>query len=208
MVAQAERFTLLLDHALVNGRSSFTSRHMSSGQLVDDAGKRLDPCDDYPDGLCPPYVHVGVAGRYDIVPLASLLRAAGVTTLEQPSDAAADPHASLRHAGCVLMVHISYTNTRTASTAEFEYTVSVERVKGSEYKAVQRGDTRVNGTRENRHGIQLVVVFSGEVGSFDFQTLLVNLAGGAGLLAVGAVIVDFIALYVAPGELPCTAFHP
>ena len=37
MVAQAERFTLLLDHALVNGRSSFTSRHMSSGQLVDDA---------------------------------------------------------------------------------------------------------------------------------------------------------------------------
>jgi hypothetical protein len=89
-----------------------------------------------------------------------------------------------------------------------QYTVSVERVKGSEYKAVQRGDTRVNGTRENRHGIQLVVVFSGEVGSFDFQTLLVNLAGGAGLLAVGAVIVDFIALYVAPGELPCTAFHP
>ena len=89
-----------------------------------------------------------------------------------------------------------------------QYTVSVERVKGSEYKAVQRGDTRVNGTRENRHGIQLVVVFSGEVGSFDFQTLLVNLAGGAGLLAVGAVIVDFIALYVAPGELACAAFHP
>jgi hypothetical protein len=41
-----------------------------------------------------------------------------------------------------------------------------------------------------------------QVGTFDFQTLLVNLAGGAGLLAMGAVIVDFIALYLAPGVTP------
>jgi len=46
------------------------------------------------------------------------------------------------------------------------------------------------------------------VGQFDFQTLLVNLAGGAGLLAVGAVIVDFIALYLAPGVCVTAAGPP
>ena len=113
-------------------------------------------------GQCPSYVHVGTPGSYDIVPLASLLRAAGVQSLDGPSDAAA--HATLRHAGMVLMLHVHYDNTRTWDTAHFQYTWRVERVRGSEFKAVQRGDARgLNGTRENRHGINLVVVFSGQV---------------------------------------------
>ena len=48
LVAQLERFTILVDHALVGASSSFTSKHMRSGQLLDPAGQPMDPCDDYP----------------------------------------------------------------------------------------------------------------------------------------------------------------
>lgn len=62
---------------------------------------------------------------------------------------------------------------------------------------VERGE-KENATRENRHGVQVVVLQTGSVGHFNFTTLLINLVSGLGLLAIGAVICDFVALYVMP----------
>ena len=48
LVAQLEQYTVLVDHALVGASSSFTSKHMRRGQLLDTAWQPVDPCDDYP----------------------------------------------------------------------------------------------------------------------------------------------------------------
>jgi hypothetical protein len=71
-----------------------------AGKLLDRNDKPVDPCTPYansrrfpPSGVpCPTsYVAVGVSGKRDIVPIAALLQAAGVTSLDMafstnPSD--------------------------------------------------------------------------------------------------------------------------
>ena len=50
----------------------------------------------------------------------------------------------------------------------------------------------------NRHGVKLVFIQDGLLGKFDFSVLLLTFVSGIGLLAIVAVMVDMLAVYLIP----------
>lgn len=208
-VAQIELFTLLIDHTM-----SSASLHLAlaasemPGRIVDSSDSALNACDDYAQlGLaCDPGVKVGQVGiGADVLPLRTLLRAAGAPSLDV---LAAGLNETLRYAGTVLVLNIEYGNFRaqTGSWAEdnITYTYRVQLVSAAEFKAEQLSDaqpgvgTAAARTVLNRHGLRILVRQSGTVGTFDSATLLLTLTGGLGLLFLSNLVVDLVATRVLP----------
>jgi len=127
------------------------------GSLLDKKGHIMDPCDDYLGFAmgCPTNetsgfdVALGRAGLPDIVPLATLLRAAGVTSLDLNAGLnGRDAEETLREAGIVLNLEISYTNFFFSGKGAFalgngaidnskvKYSYSVSTVTNTEYKFI------------------------------------------------------------------------
>jgi hypothetical protein len=108
---------------------------------------------------------------------------------------------TVRSTGIVLLVVISYQNIRLKH-GQPTYTYTVIPQLKSDWKVY---DTRlVDDTHRvvnNRHGVQIVFVQDGEIGEFDFQTLLVEANSALGLLVVATILVDMLMLYVLPHRL-------
>jgi len=139
---------------------------------------------------------VGVGA--DILPLRSLLRAAGVASLDTVVPSLNETR---RYAGAVLVVTIEYSNlwfdTNSWSERDLSYVYSVRAVDDAEFKAEESVATGP-GARlvRDRHGLRVLVKQSGTVGTFDFATLLISLTSGLGLLAVTTLVVDLCATRV------------
>jgi len=201
-IANLEMFTLLLDHTL-SAASVGVSRAAAQmpGKLVDTSGAALSVCDDYAaqGWPCDPNVKVGRVGvGADILPLRSLLRAAGVASLDTVVPSLNETR---RYAGAVLVVTIEYSNlwfdTNSWSERDLSYVYSVRAVDDAEFKAEESVATGP-GARlvRDRHGLRVLVKQSGTVGTFDFATLLISLTSGLGLLAVTTLVVDLCATRV------------
>ena len=135
-IAQIENFTLMIDHSFsapqAGYHSSATDAAVTAGWIEDndpDSNEHYAPCDDYTvDGHeCPFYIHMGTprdltapgpgcrdtTGCRDIVPIQTLLRAAGITNLDTQGDYVDPPTGLLlpyRYSGLILEVDILYTN--------------------------------------------------------------------------------------------------
>jgi len=187
-IADIEHFTLMLDHAIVglelgiqkNGRDIGGDLYNSTGQIMNLTGVN----------------HVGVIGQYDILEISALLEAAGITSLDQPWTT----NETMRYAGVILLVLISYSNTFSFSTSNLRYSINVKVVNNTEFKSLQTIYTSFpkNINQFNRHGIRILILQSGSLGKFDFQTLLVNLISSLGLFALITLVVDIIATYCLP----------
>ena len=117
-IADIERFTLMIDHTIyaTNIDIQRNARELN-GQLVDYNGNAME-ANAFPNV-------VGVPKEYDYIEIGTLLQAAGVSTLDADGKKneksiyylffhlalVSDVPESLRHAGIVLLVIISYTNT-------------------------------------------------------------------------------------------------
>ena len=210
-VADVELFTVLIDHNLISLNRPDLSRTVAdmSGRMLRAGGGDVDPCRPYAAGKCPRVVAVGVPGQPDIVSIATLLEAAGVPTLDVPSGARNSTN-SIREGGLVLLLEVTYSNffygpaqTGSWNMRDVAYTFAVSAVPATEYKA-ETAEAGAPGatplTRElfNRHGIRIILSTVGRVGWLDFQTMLVNLTVGLGLLAFSVVVVEFIAFSCCP----------
>ena len=213
LVADAEMFTLLIDHSMAVpslGISRTASQMAGNIQGYSGQDDYADPCAPYVAyrAGCPSFVAVGVSGLRDIVPLKSLLNAAGISSLDQV--AGTDPTLSnetLRYSGLVLLVEIFYSNqfvdTGSYNTSDIRYTYRVATVRNSEFKAqgaVTADNIVPSAAREifDRHGVRIVVSYTANVGGLDLQTLLVNLTVSLGLLSVAVLLIDVIALRCCP----------
>jgi hypothetical protein len=207
-IGDVEMMTLLVDHTFssVSLKVSRSGLNMQ-GVMLDQNGNAVNPCADYaafPNG-CPSYVGIGQANGTipDIFPLKTLLRAAGVSSLDDQAGSLAETH---RQAGIVLVVSISYSNfyadTGSFREAVYSYTYSVLSISDAEFKYEEvipsPGSGATQRTILDRHGIRILIKQSGNIGVFDVQTALVNLTSSLGLLAVAAIIVDFLAGNVMP----------
>lgn len=233
-VPDIEFFTLNIDHSFVAPQAGITRNAVNmSGRLIDTNGRTLDACAGYTTlGLaCPGIVGVGRTGRPDIVPLRTLLLAAGVQSLDQRSDSLASPDSTLRQQGLVLMLDISYTNyaigdippppggsgeplggtglTHVFDEQEVQYTYRVFTVPAAQFQfqtsshdqpALGEDPATAAAVRYFRrnYGVRLLITMEGRVGSFVFQTLLVNLVAGLALLGLSSAVLEFVALSVCP----------
>jgi hypothetical protein len=205
-VTAIEDFTVLIDHSFVaplaDLSASSTDNSISAGWICgkeekaqnevtsaldaaptgaacDQGSKQeLDPCDDYRADDCPDFVHVGAGGK-DIVPLRTLLRAAGINTLEdgdyKNSKGVVMSH---RYAGLILQVKIVYNNHagtvfKSLKTANYHY--EVQHIKTARFSGQQvlehssptdnsGGNTR---TIRKRSGIRLVFTVTGSIGKYN-----------------------------------------
>eukprot|EP01083_Nonionella_stella_P014761 41369_1 len=133
----------------------------------------------------------------DIVSLLTVLNAAGVDLndiQENPSDK--KKNESNRHAGLVLYFGIDYKGTYKG---DVKYTYSVTQIPKQEYKVTR--STFVNYSHRllaNTHGVKIFFVFSGNICRFSFQTMLIQMVAGLGLLSVATLTTDFLMIYAMP----------
>jgi hypothetical protein len=201
-IADPENFTIMIDHSVYAPRVGIqrdgTSLH---GELRDHQGNRID-IDCNKSTEC-----VGAAGRPDILRLGTLLRAANVLDLDAETDFhSSKPNStyeSFRFAGLQLMVFVTYSNTETYNLYDVEYFYEVVRINKTEFKTLQAVTSKNISSRlvYNRHGVRIFFVQTGELGRFDFQTLLLSFVSGLGLLALSTLIVDIIAIRLMPQKL-------
>ena len=76
----------------------------------------MDPCDAYRrrNLKCPNFIQIGEAGENDIFPIASLLEAAGVDSLDVPAGNLGEiQNETFRYSGLVILVELDYDNYYT-----------------------------------------------------------------------------------------------
>lgn len=175
--------------------------------------RTVNPCDAYvgvPAG-CPPFVNVGSVGAADVFPIATLLQAAGIAELDQVSGFSNSE--TYRYAGIVLILEVQYSNyfaqTGSWNPETVAYTYYVSAVPQSEFKcenaivaSTDGGRTTALGTPLrtvfNRHGVRVVLSFSGRIGSFNLQAFLINLFVSLGLLGVCTFCMELMLYYTCP----------
>ena len=169
---------MLIDHNFVAlDRPSFsrTSREMK-GFMRSASGEFVNPCRPYAafPGGCPDFIAVGNAGKPDIVSFATILEAAGVTTLDVPSTELGSKN-SVREGGLVILLEITYSNYfhgvggtgSLFSEDEIVYTYSASVVPQTEFK-IETAELNVTDATAraflNRHGIRIMINTEGRVG--------------------------------------------
>jgi hypothetical protein len=143
----------------------------------------------------------------DVISVQSMLAMAGRRLTEEWLSEGND-FQSMRESGGVLSINIEYNNWTPWSWKGMEYpeyTISARSRlvrKFKDYKVKPRPD----GTRDVHgfYGVLVMVTQTGELGSFNFVTLLVMLTTSLGLLAVSAALTDFLATSVMPRKAEYT----
>ncbi|KAJ9455414.1 P2X receptor A [Diplonema papillatum] len=121
--------------------------------------------------------------------------------LDEPSlnNPEKEPNNTFRYDGLTMHIIIDYDNTK-GSTSDVEYTMSVSVLKKTDPKYQTLRNTATDSVKEldNRHGILIVVVQTGKLGTFSFAALVIAGTAGLGLLAVANTLTDLVAKYVMP----------
>lgn len=203
-IADPENFTIMIDHSVYAPRVGIQRDGTSlRGELRDHDGNPFEfSCDTNTSVEC-----VGKKGKPDLLRLGTLLRAANVLDLDAETDfRSSKPNAtseSFRFAGLQLIVFVTYTNTETYNLYDVEYFYEVVRINKTEFKTLQPVTSKNISSRlvYNRHGVRIFFVQTGELGRFDFQTMLLSFVSGLGLLALSTLIVDIIAIRLMPQKM-------
>jgi len=132
------------------------------------------------------------------MPLSDFLTAANLDIDETSWDPSVGE--TVRYAGAVIIVLIEYSNFLNRSASGTMYTYKVLPIIGTEYKTEEVVYTNFPTQRviNNRHGIRLLFIQTGEIGQFNFQILLLTLVSGLALIAASTTLVDILAIYFMP----------
>jgi hypothetical protein len=188
-IPDIEKFTLMLDHTLVAPRSGVQKNAAQlQGVLFDYTGNEMHP---------PPPNVIGVMNQFDILQVGVLLEAAGLPSLDVPSDVR---NSTKRYDGIVLLLTITYTNLWTYDLNNIRYEFRVTLVNNTKFRTEQVIQTKSIVSRQSwvRNGIRLIVLQVGTIGTFDIQETLVTIVSGMGLTAAATLCVDFLATKLVP----------
>jgi hypothetical protein len=155
-LADAEMFTLLIDHSFSSDVGVVKSSLEMAGELLSPSGLPVDACASYDvprfrnAGVsCPSYIQVGKrdSGSNDIVSIRTLLNAAGVETLDEVSGVTPSlATQTKRYGGIVMLIAILYSNhylpgndipfgTKSLDPTVVHYGYRVSIIPEQEYKA-------------------------------------------------------------------------
>jgi hypothetical protein len=197
-VPQIEEFTLLLDHAVRTNNGVSAAGSEMFGQLKYCNGSEVVP-NFTPNGL----------GYYTVKDLlaGATIGSADPTpstcglNLDDPS-VVAGSYSSARYDGIVLQIQLDYSNSKPWSgilpNGKVDYVLTTSIVNNTKSKIEEEiwYDYPNNRITRNRHGIKIIVIQSGSLGSFSTSALLTTVTSSLALLAVATTGVDFLAMYV------------
>lgn len=189
-IADIERFTLMIEHSYqASGTGLEGSSTSLPGEIVDEDGNVIVFSDS----------QVGVFGKQDIFTIKDLLVAAGISSLDAPS--LANPARSMRDDGVVITMDIEYSNTWSYSLRNVRYRYQLSSVAGTKFKSVQiKNEDQKTSERwlDDRHGVRLIIRQTGELGKFDFPTLVLTVVSGAALVSVAKLALDAAIQFFGP----------
>ncbi|RUS28337.1 hypothetical protein BC938DRAFT_482005 [Jimgerdemannia flammicorona] len=193
-VADIESYTLMIEHSIRGKENALAIRNgLMDGSLNFMNGTALRTFTNATRMR-------GVDG--DIMTVKELLLAAGAD-LDTPSYAPSADQSNgetCRSSGIVISVNINYANSPSnLDLITYQYLPQV--IVGNEYKVeeiVYRAETTGGITVLNRHGIKIIFQQSGQIGTFHFITLLLNLVAGLALLKVATIVVELLMLRFLP----------
>ncbi|KAF9924959.1 cytochrome c oxidase subunit 1 [Linnemannia zychae] len=221
LVADIERFTLMLEHS-IRGQASgvqLRSGNMEYGLLRDsESGQILKTFTDQSryvmDSTTKETVSqngsnvtttatingnkmVHLAG--DVMTVGEFLKAAGVNLDDLSKAPSASVNETVRSSGVVVIVVIQYA-AKGWNPNKISYEYLPKAIPDQEYKVIEtirdfRGGNRVE---INRHGIRIVFSQAGQLGQFSFMTLLTNLVAAVALFKVANIIVELMMLRLHP----------
>ena len=98
------------------------------------------------------------------------------------------------------MMFIEYSNTFTYNTHNLRYQYQFEPIYSTKFKGIQTIVTKNISSRVvyNRHGIRLIIQQTGQLGVFDFQTLLLSIVTGMALITFVGLLLDYAIKYCRP----------
>jgi hypothetical protein len=106
---------------------------------------------------------------------------------------------NIRFVGAVIVVFIDYTN-RVSALNELKYSYKAFTIEGTEVKNLDLSvsENGLGAMELNRHGIRIVFVPTGTLGTFDFMSLMRNLVTALGFLKVSTIITDQLMVRIFP----------
>ncbi|KAG0286708.1 cytochrome c oxidase subunit 1 [Linnemannia gamsii] len=223
LVADIERFTLMLEHS-IRGQATglqIRSGNMEAGLLRDSRSgevlktftdqTRYVPASTYTvetDSMNASVTSsatatmngskiVHLAG--DVMTVGEFLKAAGVNLDEISTSPSAAVNETVRSSGVVVIVVIQYA-AKGWNPNKISYEYLPKAIPDQEYKVIEtirdfRGGNRVE---INRHGIRIVFSQAGQLGQFSLMTLLTNLVAAVALFKVANIIVELMMLRLHP----------
>ncbi|KAG9064555.1 cytochrome c oxidase subunit 1 [Linnemannia hyalina] len=224
LVADIERFTLMLEHS-IRGQATglqIRSGNMEAGVLRDSgSGEVLKSFTDqsrYVPAAVTSTVDTKVANESvtasatatvdgskmvhlagDVMTVGEFLKAAGVNLDDISTSPSASVNETVRSSGIVVIVVIQYA-AKGWNPNKISYEYLPKAIPDQEYKVIEtirdfRGGNRVE---INRHGIRIVFSQAGQLGQFSLMTLLTNLVAAVALFKVANIIVELMMLRLHP----------
>ncbi|KAF9359061.1 cytochrome c oxidase subunit 1 [Mortierella sp. AD094] len=204
LVADIERFTLMLEHS-IRGQASgvqMRSGNMDSGLLRDSqSGEVLRTFTDESryvsasSGNDTKLVHL--AG--DVMTMGEFLRASGVNLDDLSRSPTASAGETVRTSGVVVIVVIQYA-AKGWNPNRITYEYLPKAIPDQEYKVIETIRDFRDGNRVeiNRHGVRIVFSQAGQLGQFSLMTLLTNLVAAVALFKVANIVVELMMLRIHP----------
>ncbi|OLP91891.1 P2X receptor A [Symbiodinium microadriaticum] len=217
--ADVESFTLLIDHSVTSPKSGLatTSRDMQGLLFVGPNGNDGSEATALKDGLCssaadavdaprngrttnkaPCYLKPSSAGGLDFFAVGTLLQATGVS-LESESYPGSGH--STRYEGITINLNIDYSNSVPwhGLQANISYLYKPSVIPRSTFKTTEVSPLSPDGLhmlKKSLHGLLFEVRAGGQLATFDFTQLLLQLTTSLTLLALATVGVNIMAQYV------------
>jgi hypothetical protein len=220
-IANIEKFTLLIDHSVHTPSIGVgaASRNMTGKLYVDNddmlcATRGGVDANNRPQPTAPCYIIPRQSKGLDFFTLKTLMDAGGVdlealavtSTIHNKNGTKSHESQSYRFEGCVVLLEITYSNWEpwvgpwdwsdfpklTKRAITYTYTMSLIDSSSYKYESVVY-DAEWSRLVKTKNGMRISVLQTGQLGKFDFQTLLVQLTASLGLLAVSTTIVDLVA---------------
>ena len=206
-IADVESYTILFDHTAFAVNLNVTGGSRYAKGYIRTKNKKLcavtpnsrdDPTDPKNYCLIEPNQ---TSTSLDIIELGVLLGAGG-TSLEDASEV--NNGHTVRYNGAVIFVKIVYKNfqpmTFNQNLSHVTYQYEISALTGTTAKDIKTIYEKYPNTRvvQNRHGIRVVVVQTGQLARGNIQAFLLTLTASLTLLAISNTVVDSLAIYVLP----------
>jgi len=182
--ANIENYTLYMEHAIFGRQNNIlVSNFNCEGKMI------------MPNGQDIAFNEPNRTG--DILSVQTIVNAADIASLDDSSGLGS----SYRYDGLLIVAVVTYNNYVTRPS-KFHYMYELYAMPNQDVISMQPTEVLPGGTTRQRnwYGVRVIFLVVGEIGFFDFPTLLTSLVNGLVLIKVATVIVDLMLLYILPSK--------